>query len=429
MAKSLFKDASSRVEDALKHIAVSDDTIERLKYPRSVLKVSVPVRMDDGSLKVFPGYRVQYDNTRGPTKGGIRFHPSVSAEEVQTLAYWMTFKCAAIGLPYGGGKGGVAVNPKELSPMEVERLSRSYISAISGFIGPDVDIPAPDVYTNQMIMGWMVDEYNKIAGKQVLGVITGKPLSMGGSQGRSTATATGAFHTIQTFMDERRIDTNGMTVAIQGFGNAGAELGDLLHLAGYKVVAVSDSKGAIYNKDGLHVPSVSHFKETSRQLKAVYCEGTVCNITEHETMTNEELLEMDVDILIPAALENQITSRNADKIKAKYIFEVANGPVTSDADNILDDKGTIVMPDILTNAGGVTVSYLEWVQNRQGLYWEEEEVAERLEKRMVKETKKIMGIAQEKKCSMRTAAYVHALSRIEEAVRDRGTKDYFHNVK
>ena len=427
MSQSLFSDASQRLDEALAYASISEDAIERLKLPKSSLKVSIPVRMDDGTLRIFPGYRVRYDDTRGPTKGGIRYHQDVSIDEVQSLAFWMTFKCAVASLPFGGGKGGITVNPKELSHFELERLSRGYIDAVADFIGPDVDIPAPDVYTNQMIMGWMVDQYSIIKRQITPAVITGKPLTMGGSLGRDTATAMGAFFTIEATWP--KLGLNGSpadtTVAVQGFGNAGAIIAELLFNAGYKVVAVSDSKGGVYRREGLDVPSVRQFKESTRTLKAVYCEDTVCNIVEHETITNEELLALDVDILAPAALENQITEANARDIKAKAVYELANGPTTPGADEILRERDVIVFPDILVNAGGVTVSYFEWVQNRQGLYWTLEQVNQQLKQMMVEETERIWAIAQEQSISPRTAAYVHALNRIGDAVQAKGTKDYF----
>jgi glutamate dehydrogenase (NADP+) len=427
MSESLFSASKSRLEEPLKYVKLPSDAIERLKFPKSALRVSIPVRMDSGDLRVFQGYRVRYDDTRGPAKGGIRFHPNVSMDEVQSLAFWMTFKCAALDLPLGGGKGGVQINPKELSRFELERLSRGYVAAIADFIGPDVDIPAPDVYTNAMIMGWMMDEYGKIKRRIVPGVITGKPLSMGGSKGREKATAMGAFFIIKNLMSKIKKEPQSTTVAVQGFGNAGKYLALLLFQAGYQVVAVSDSVGAIYSKKGLDIPSVAQFKDSSRQLKAVYCDGSVCNIVEHERLTNEELLELEVDFLIPAALEEQITQANADKIRAKYIFEVANGPITPQADEILKRKGIQVMPDILTNAGGVTVSYFEWVQNRMGLYWDEGEVYNRLKTRMIGASDTIWAIALDKSVSMRTAAYIHALKRFDEAIRAKGTKDYYNN--
>jgi glutamate dehydrogenase (NADP+) len=426
MTTPLFTDATQRLKDALRHAAVCDDTIERLHYPKSALNVSIPVRMDNGDLKVFQGYRVRYDDTRGPTKGGIRYHPNVSIDEVQSLAFWMTFKCAVLNLPYGGSKGGITVDPKALSRFELERLSRGYIDAIADFIGPDTDIPAPDVYTNAMIMGWMMDEYSMIRRRIVPAVITGKPLSMGGSLGREEATAMGALFTMETILPRlHRKAPADTTVAIQGFGNAGSILAGLLFDAGYRVVAVSDSKGAVYAPDGLDIPRVRAFKASTQHLEAIYCTDTVSNIKEHASMTNEDLLALDVDVLIPAALENQITRTNADRVRAKLVVEVANGPTTSEADVILSGRRIPVVPDILANAGGVTVSYFEWVQNRIGQYWKLDAVHRQLKEKMVEETERVWAIAREKSVSLRTAAYVHALSRIEAAVEARGTKHYY----
>ncbi|MGB7444089.1 MAG: Glu/Leu/Phe/Val dehydrogenase [Coleofasciculaceae cyanobacterium] len=427
MSNSLFADASKRLKTALKYVSISEDSIERLKYPKASLSVSIPVRMDDGSLRIFQGYRVRYDNTRGPAKGGVRYHPNVSLDEVQSLAFWMTFKCAVLDLPFGGAKGGITLNPKELSKVELERLSRGYIDAIADFIGPDVDILAPDVYTNSMIMGWMMDQYCIIRRHISLAVVTGKPLSIGGSVGRDEATATGAFFVIQTLMPKFDKIPEQTTVAVQGFGKAGSVVAEQLSLAGYKVVAISDSQGGIYCKKGLNIPSIRQYKTASKGIKAVYCEGSVCNIVEHEVLTNQELLALDVDILIPAALENQITAENVNNIKAKYIFEVANGPITSEADKVLEEKGIYVFPDILVNAGGVTVSYFEWLQNRSGLYWKLEEVNQRLKAKMREETEHIWSISQELAVSMRTAAYIHALNRLGEALDAGGTRDYYTN--
>lgn len=425
MDNGLFSDASQRLDKALKYIAISEDAIERLKFPKASLRVSIPVRMDDGSLKIFQGYRVRYDDTRGPTKGGVRYHPNVSMDEVTSLAFWMTFKCAVMNLPFGGAKGGVTLNPKMLSKLELERLSRGYVDAIADFIGPDVDILAPDVYTNPMIMGWMMDQYSIIQRKLTPAVVTGKPITLGGSLGRDTATATGAFFVIETMMSKfGRLPTE-TTVAVQGFGNAGAELAELLSKIGYKVVAVSDSQGGIYAKQGLDIPSIRRFKEFIKGVQAVYCDGTVCNVVEHEVISNTELLTLDVDILIPAAIENQITEQNAKNIQANFIFEVANGPTTSAADKILEERGIYIIPDILVNAGGVTVSYFEWVQNRSGLYWSLTEVNQRLKQKMIEETEHIWKISQELSVSMRTAAYVHALHRLGEAMNAKGTRNYY----
>jgi glutamate dehydrogenase (NADP+) len=424
---SLFTDASRRLESALKYVDIADDTIEHLKYPKAALQVSIPVRMDDGSLQIFQGYRVRYDDTRGPTKGGVRYHPGVSLDEVKSLAFWMTFKCAALNLPFGGGKGGIAVNPKQLSRMELERLSRGYIDAIADFIGPDVDILAPDVYTNATIMGWMMDQYSIIRRSAGLAVVTGKPLALGGSLGREAATAQGAFHVIQTMLPKFDRQPANTTVAVQGFGNAGGTVARLLWEAGYRVVAVSDSRGGIYAPQGLDIPSLLQYKRESRDMRAIYCEGSLCNMVAHEVITNADLLNLDVDVLVPAALENQITADNADAVRARFIFEVANGPITSAADPILAERGCYVFPDILVNAGGVTVSYFEWVQNRSGLYWDETEVAQRLQERMVRETERIWAIAQQDDISVRTAAYVHALNRLSEAIQAKGTRDYYAN--
>ncbi|MGF1499214.1 MAG: Glu/Leu/Phe/Val dehydrogenase, partial [Elainellaceae cyanobacterium] len=412
MTPSLFADASQRLDKAVQYVNLSQDAIARLKYPKASLAVAIPVRMDDGSLRVFQGYRVRYDDTRGPTKGGVRYHPSVSLDEVQSLAFWMTFKCAALSLPFGGGKGGITVNPKELSSGELERLSRGYVNAIADFIGPDVDILAPDVYTNATIMGWMMEQYSVIRRQSVPAVVTGKPVVMGGSLGRNTATAMGAFFSMTHLLSQQGRLPSRTTVAVQGFGNAGAALAELLSKAGYKVVAVSDSKGGIYAKQGLDIPSIRQFKEASRDLKAVYCKETVCHVVEHEVITNAELLTLDVDVLVPAALENQITAANADQIQAAYVFEVANGPVTPEADTILETKGIQVYPDILINAGGVTVSYFEWVQNKGGFYWTLNDVNQRLQEKMVAETEQVLAIAHEFSLPPRTAAYVHALKRL-----------------
>lgn len=421
----LFSGAIARLDKAFQFADIDAEALERLKHPKQILQVSVPVRMDDGSLKVFNGYRVRHDDTRGPTKGGLRYSPAVDISEVKALAFWMTFKCAVMNIPYGGAKGGICVNPKELSRMELERLSRGFIEQIADFIGPETDIPAPDMYTNAMIMGWMMDEYSKIHRRRTPGVITGKPIPLGGSQGREDATGRGAYYCIKELEKKRDWVPKNTRVAVQGFGNAGQSIAHLLHADGYQVVAVSDSRGGCYKPDGFDVPSLIQIKNESRRLQAVYCTGSVCQSIQADTITNEELLELDVDILIPAALENVITVSNADKIKAPVIIEVANGPVTGEADEILNEKEKLVVPDILANAGGVTVSYFEWVQNQQGFYWSLDEVQQKLHAMMVQEFNHVYDWMVEKKIDMRTAAYAVALSRIGAAISSLGTVQYF----
>ncbi|MEW4453236.1 Glu/Leu/Phe/Val dehydrogenase [Bremerella sp. JC817] len=421
----LFEGAIARLDKAFQFAEIDAEALERLKHPKQILQVSIPLRMDDGSLRVFSGYRVRHDDTRGPTKGGLRYSPSVDIAEVKALAFWMTFKCAVMNIPYGGAKGGICVNAKELSRMELERLSRGFIEQVADFIGPDTDIPAPDMYTNAMIMGWMMDEYSKIHRRRTPGVITGKPIPLGGSQGRDDATGRGAYYCIQELAKKRDWVPKQTRVAVQGFGNAGQSIARLLHADGYQVVAVSDSRGGIYKPGGFDIPSLIQIKNESRRLQAVYCTGSVCEAVEAKTITNEQLLELDVDLLIPAALENVITAENAQRITAPVIVEVANGPTTGEADEILNENEKLVIPDILANAGGVTVSYFEWVQNQQGFYWSLEEVQQRLHAMMRQEFNHIYDWMVEKKIDMRTAAYAVALSRIGEAIESLGTVQYF----
>ena len=425
MSDNIFEDALTHLDHAQQYSHAEPETIERLKHPQSAHEFSIPVRMDDGSLKVFTGYRVRYNDSRGPTKGGIRFHPNVSIEEVKALAFWMTLKCALVGIPFGGGKGGVIVDPKNLSRMEVERLSRGYVEQAVDIIGPQTDIPAPDVYTNAMIMGWMMDEYSKIVRSYSPGVITGKPISMGGSLGRDDATGRGAYYCIKELEKHRNWTPADITVAVQGFGNAGQHVARLLHQDGYRVVAVSDSKGGIYAHSGFDIPSLIKAKQDTQKVQAVYCEGTLCEAVPAEQITNEQLLELDVDILIPAALENVIRVDNADNIKASVIVEAANGPVTSAADTILNKKNILVIPDILANAGGVTVSYFEWVQNKNGYYWSLEDVQQKLLTIMSREFNVVYQLMQDKKIPMRVAAYAHALDRLGDAIHAQGTQSYF----
>ncbi len=424
--QDVFADALRNLDRAFTYAKIHPEALERLKHPKMTIEVSIPVRMDNGEMRVFRGYRVRHDDTRGPGKGGIRFHPDVDLSEVKALAFWMTCKCAVMGLPFGGAKGGIQVNPKELSRLELERLSRGFVHGIADFIGPDKDVPAPDVYTNPMIMGWMMDEYSKIMRQRTPAVITGKPIPLGGSLGRNEATGRGAYYATKEHELHRGWDPSSVRVAVQGFGNAGQAYARLLHQDGYKVVAVSDSKGGIYREDGFHVPSLIQAKNVHRSLDATYCSNGICNMLEDaEKITNEELLELDVEILAPAALENVITERNADRIKAATIVELANGPVSSAGDAILRENDVFVIPDILANAGGVTVSYFEWVQNRAGFYWSEEEVNTRLHEKMRREYNNLVNIAAEHSVDMRTAAYIHALGRIDDALTSHGTVEYF----
>ena len=416
----VFSDALRRLDEVAELIEVDPEVLERLRHPKSVMQVSIPIRCDDGSLRVFEGYRVRYDDTRGPTKGGIRFHPDVDVAEVKALAFWMTIKCAVVGIPYGGGKGGVIVNPKELSRLELERVSRGFVQALHDVLGPETDIPAPDVYTNAMVMGWMADEYSRIERRRVPGAFTGKPIELGGSLGRDDATGRGAYHCIKELERIHGWDPKEVTVAIQGFGNAGQHVALLLHADGYRIVAVSDSQGGIHRPEGFDVPSLVQNKNDTRALRAVYCEGTVCNLVEAEQITNEELLELDVDLLIPAALEGVITEENADRIQARTIVEVANGPITADADQVLVDKGITIVPDILANAGGVTASYFEWVQNRQGFAWTEDDVAEQSRRIMDAGFAAVWARSETLGVPLRRAAFCLAVERVAEAIAARG---------
>lgn len=373
-ANDIFTDALRRLDQAAEFAVIDPEALARLRSPKQVLEVSIPVRMDDGSLRVFRGYRVRHDDTRGPTKGGLRYHPDVNPSEVKALAFWMTCKCAVMGIPFGGAKGGVAVDPKELSPLELERLSRGFVEQVADFIGPKTDIPAPDVYTNAMVMGWMMDEYSKIRRQRTPAVITGKPIPLGGSLGRDDATGRGAYYCIKELEQIRGWNPPDIRVAVQGFGNAGQHVSRLLHADGYRVIAVSDSRGGILREDGIDIGGAIRRKTSGKSGAAIYsdcsvCDCPVCGVgvcccaesdaSTGEYITNEALLELDVDILIPAALEDQITADNVGRILAPVIVEVANGPVTGDADAILNEKNTLIIPDILANAGGVTVSYFE----------------------------------------------------------------------
>lgn len=402
--------AQKQVDAAAAKLQLPEHVTAILKKPKRVLCVSFPVRMDDGSIRVFDGFRSQHNDAVGPTKGGIRFHPGVTIDEVKALSMWMTFKCGVVGLPYGGGKGGVICDPREFSKGELERVSRGFMEAIADIVGPERDIPAPDVYTTPQVMGWMMDTFSRLRGYNSPGVITGKPLILGGSLGRTNATAQGCVYAIECAMVDRGRPIEGATVAIQGFGNAGRIAARLLHDLGAKIVAVSDSRGGIYDPNGLNVDRAEELKDNAE----------LTDYGPEYVISNSELLELPVDILIPAALENVITNENARNIKASIIAEAANGPTTPDADAILVANGITVIPDILANAGGVTVSYFEWVQNLMNHYWSEEEVLEKLKVNMVKSFNAVRDMSNEYKTDLRTAAYMISMKRVTDAMVARG---------
>lgn len=375
--------------------------------------------MDDGSRRGFKAFRCRYDDTRGPTKGGIRFHPKVSMDEVMTLAFWMTFKCAVANLPFGGGKGGVVVDARKLSKAELERLSRAYVQAFARFIGPHRDIPAPDMYTNAMVMGWMADEYANIVGQPSPAVITGKPIALGGSLGREDATGRGGYYVLRHLEKDLGLAPEKSRIVVQGFGNVAYHCAHLLNADGFRIIGLSDSRSAIYDPDGLEPAAVLAHKRRTGRLS-----GAPTN-SKAQKITNAELLELECDLLVPAAMENQIIEENAEQIKAPVILELANGPITPAADAILNRRGVKVIPDILANAGGVTVSYFEWVQNKAGYYWTLEDIRDRLRAVMEPETRRVWDLAKQRDIDMRTAAYVHALDRIAGAVAAHGTKAFF----
>jgi glutamate dehydrogenase (NAD(P)+) len=401
----------AQIDKAEKYLGCEPDIIEKLRYAERALLVSVPVRMDDGRTKVFKGFRVQHSTVRGPAKGGIRYHPEVDLDEITALAAWMTWKCAVINIPFGGAKGGVQCNPKELSIGELERLTRRYTAEIIGFIGPEKDIPAPDVNTNAQIMAWMMDTYSMQVGHTVPGVVTGKPLAVGGSEGRSEATGRGVVFTIVEAARKLGLGLNGATAVIQGLGNVGAAAAKHLAREGVSVTAVSTSNGGIYCEMGLQLPSVLDYYRAN---------GSLEGFTGVDHVTNEELLGLPCDILVPAAMENAIDRENAGLVKARILAEGANGPVTPIADEILRENGVFIIPDILANAGGVTVSYFEWVQDLQNYFWDESEINEKLRQLMVTAFNKVNTIAEEMGIDNRTAAQVLGIGRVAEAVRLRG---------
>ena len=407
-----FAVSQAQLDEAAEKLNLDPATHELLRWPLRELHVTLPVKMDDGSTRVFHGYRVQYNDARGPTKGGLRFHPDETIDTVRALAAWMTWKCAVVDIPLGGGKGGIICDPRQMSQGELERLSRAYIRQVGRIIGLEKDVPAPDVYTTPQIMAWMMDEYSFMKGYNEFGVITGKPLPLGGSAGRGDATARGGIYTLREASKVLGVEMQGATTAIQGYGNAGTfahKLGE--ELLGLKIVAVSDSRGGIYTPDGLDYQAVmAHKKQT----------GSVRGFPGTEPVSNEELLELDVTVLVPAALESVITAENAGNVKARFSVELANGPTTPEADYILHEKGVYVIPDFLCNAGGVTVSYFEMVQNAYDYYWDEAMVYERLDKKMTTAFHEVHKTAQEYGVHNRLAAYMVAVARVAEAVYLRG---------
>ena len=407
-----FEIAQAQLDRAAKKLDLEPGIHAILREPMRELHVSLPVKMDNGEVKVFKGFRVQYNDARGPNKGGIRFHPDETIDTVRALAAWMTWKCAVVDIPLGGGKGGVICNPKEMSQAELERLSRTYVDAVCLIIGPERDIPAPDVYTNPQTMAWMMDEFSKLRGCYCPGVITGKPIPLGGSAGRGDATARGGMYTIREAAKHLKVDLSKATVAVQGYGNAGYYAALLVQqMFGSKVIAVSDSKGGILAPQSLDADAVLDHKSKT---------GSVVNFPGSEPISNEALVELDVDVLFPSALENVITEENAANIKARIVAELANGPTTPEADDILYKNGRFVIPDFLCNAGGVTVSYFEWVQNLHSYYWDEAEVHEKLDKKMTRAFNDVLAMSLEHKVDMRTAAYMVAVQRVAEAMKLRG---------
>lgn len=402
------------IDSAAAILGYSESEYGTLKYPERDLKVSMPVVMDDGSVKVFEGYRVQHSTVRGPAKGGVRFHLGVNHDEVKALSAWMTFKCAVVNIPYGGGKGGIVCNPKEMSERELHSLTTKYVAQIAPLIGPEQDVPAPDVGTNAQVMAWMMDSYSMLKGHSVLGVVTGKPIGMGGILGRGEATGRGVMFTVKNLLSKMHVPAEGVSVAIQGMGNVGSVTAKLLYQEGMKVVAVSDVSGGVWKQDGLDIPEILEFIDGGKKYLSHYDAEGVSHIS------NEELLELDVDVLIPAALENQLNEDNAEHVQAKYVVEAANGPTTLEADAIFKKRGIVLVPDILANAGGVVVSYFEWVQNIQELCWTEERVNEELKNIMDTAFEAVWNIAQEKDETLRIGAYLIAVKRVVEARLGRG---------
>ena len=407
---SLFQVAQTQLEMAAKILKLEANILEMLKYPKRILKVNIPVEMDDGRIQMFEGYRVQYNDMRGPCKGGVRYHPDVSEDEVTALAAWMTWKCAVLNIPYGGAKGGIVCDPTQMSQNELQRLTRRYTATIMPILGPNVDIPAPDVYTGTKEMAWIMDTYSVFKGYSEPGAVTGKSPSIGGSMGRREATGRGVSLAVREMAGKLRLPLKGLKVAVQGFGNVGSVTADLLFRMGCSVVAASDVTGGVYDPSGLDMPALLAHAGKHRVIKGFAAK---------EVITNQELLTLPVDVLIPAALEKQITEENAHLVKAKFVTEAANGPTTLEADAALEKRKIWIVPDILANAGGVVVSYFEWVQARNAYFWSEKEVNDKLEGMMVKAFNDVWAMAEKHKVNLRVAAYMLAVSRVAEAFRER----------
>jgi len=423
MNNSFFLECKEQFIEIANVLKLNSEIIEELKEPHRLIKLQIPVLMDNGETKIFLGFRSQHNNILGPYKGGIRFHQKVSEDEVKALSMLMTWKCSLVDIPFGGAKGGIIINPLELSRGELERLSRGYVKEVFSWIGPQKDVPAPDINTNPQIMGWMVDEYSKIAGKDSPAAFTGKPQQLKGLAGRKEATGYGGVVILKKLQEKFGFEPSQTTLAIQGFGNVGYNFTQFAYAEGYRIVAVSEAEGGIYVKEGLNPEKTLKCKEEKGKIAGCYCIGSVCSLRQGKEITNEELLEMEVDVLIPAAVEDVITKENAPKIKAKYIIEMANEPITPEAEDFLEKRGVIIIPDILANSGGVIASYFEWLQNNQENLWEKDKVFKNLSEILRKSFDKVWDLAEKEKTCLKKAAYLLAVSRVAGAIKDRKIKD------
>jgi len=414
--RNFFLDTQKQFLEIAKILNLKPEIVEEIKGPQRVIKFQIPVQMDNGKVKIFFGFRSQHNNALGPYKGGIRFHPEVSEDEIKALSMLMTWKCSLTGLPFGGGKGGVIVDPRKLSRGELERLSRGYVKGVFPLIGPDLDVPAPDVNTNPQIMAWMTDEYSKLKGEDSPAAFTGKPLEMWGLAGRNEATGYGGVVILKKLAEVFDLKPEKTTLAIQGFGNVGSNFAQFAYREGFKILALSEFDGGVYIEKGLDPEATLKCREAKGKISGCYCVGSVCDLTFGKGISNEEILEMDVDVLVPAAVENVITKENAPKIKAKYIIEMANGPVTPEAEEILEKRGIISVPDILANSGGVIASYFEWLQGKEKKLWQKERVFEELSKILEESFEKVFNLAKKEKINLRKAAEILAVERVAKAM-------------